>query len=124
MVYNKCLQKLKSICIKIPGDLAVQVTCLYNFQYEGRCCTMKLEFGPYIKSLCPATATVDIKVTELAEGERFDEETLRNVTAWIVQQHQPLYDIMDHEGHQTFWGVYNFHHEGQTITVRMVPLAS
>lgn len=83
---------------------------------------MKMEFGPYVKSQGPATATVDIKVTELAEGERFDEETLKRVTAWITHLHQPLYNIMDHDGHQTFWGVYNFHYEGQTITVRAYPL--
>ena len=83
---------------------------------------MKLEFGPYIKSLCPATATVDIKVTELAEGERFDEETLKNVTAWIVQQHQPLYDIMEFDDHQTFHGVYNFVYGDQKKTMRAFPL--
>ena len=83
---------------------------------------MKMEFSPYIKSLGPATAMVDIKVTELDEGEKFDEETLKKVTALIAHSHQPLYEMMDFDGHQTFWGVYNFHYEGKSITTRMFPL--
>lgn len=83
---------------------------------------MRLEFGPYIKSLGPATATVDINVVELAEDERFDQETMERVTMWIVEQHKEFYAIMEFDDHQTFWGVYNFHYQGETITTRAFPL--
>lgn len=83
---------------------------------------MKMEFGPYIKSLSPATATAEIKVLELDEGERFDEETLRSAVRCIVSKHQPLYEMMEFDNHQTFHGVFNFVYGERMIQIRAYPL--
>ena len=83
---------------------------------------MKMEFGPYVKTLSPATATVDIKITELEDDERFDVETLKMAVTYILSQHQPLYDIMEFDNHQTFYGVFNFEFNGQVKSMKVFPL--
>ena len=83
---------------------------------------MKIIVGDFIKSFSPATATTEIKVVELEENEKFDENTVKNIGAQIHSRYQWMFNIMNFDGHQTFKLVMNFVYNNQKISVARFPV--
>lgn len=83
---------------------------------------MKVEVGPFIKTLGPATATSKVTILELSEGESFDERTLTAVTRWLCSELAPLFSIMEFDNHQTYRVVFNFVYGGETKSSVVFPV--
>ena len=83
---------------------------------------MKYTVGPFVKTFGPATATADVQVIELAEGEQFDDDTIKFVGKKIIEDNQFFFDIMDFNGHQTFKLVLNFVYEGNLAVFTAAPI--
>ena len=83
---------------------------------------MKYSVGPFVKTLGPATATSEVRVIDLNEGEKFDDTTIKFIGKKIIEDNQFHFDIMDFEGHQTFKVVLNFVYEGTVAAFTAFPI--
>ena len=83
---------------------------------------MKYTVGPFVKTFGPATATADVQVIELAEGEQFDSSALEFIGKKIIEDNQFHFDIMDFNGHETFKLVLNFVYEGNLAVFSAFPI--
>lgn len=83
---------------------------------------MKYEIGPFIKTFGPATATAEVQVIELSEGEKFDDVTIQFIGKKILEENQMLFDLMDFNGHQTFRLVLNFIYAGEIKSLKIYPV--
>ena len=83
---------------------------------------MKYSIGPFVKTFGPATATAEVKVLELSEGEKFDDYTLNFIGKKIIEDNQCLFDLMDFEGHQTFKAVLMFVYEDKIAKFSAFPI--
>ena len=63
---------------------------------------MKYSVGDFVKSFGPATATAEIKIIELQEGETLSESALNKLGLHIFEEYKWFFEIMDFGSHQTF----------------------
>ena len=76
---------------------------------------MKYTVGDFTKSFSPATATAEVKILEIAEGEALSEASLHKLGLHIFEEYKWFFEIMDFGSHQTFKVVLVFVYNGEKI---------
>jgi len=76
---------------------------------------MKYTIGGFVKSYGPATATAEVKILELAEGETLSEASLNSLGHHIFAEYKWFFEVMDFGAHQSFKVVLGFVYNGEKI---------